>query len=101
MGTALQIKPVLCLDDGHVEVFAKPRTRRRAIRLVLREMTERIGRHPIHIAVFHADVPEEAEVLRQKIAERFNCVELYVVEFTPVMGIHTGPGVLGVVFYPE
>jgi DegV family protein with EDD domain len=101
MGTALQIKPVLCLNDGHVEVFAKPRTRRRAIRLVLREMTERIGRHPIHVAVFHADVPEEAEVLRQKVAERFNCVELYVAEFTPVMGIHTGPGVLGVVFYPE
>jgi len=101
MGTALQIKPVLCLNDGHVEVFSKPRSRRRAIRLVLREMTERIGRHPIHVAVFHADVPQEAEDLRQRVAERFNCVELYVAEFTPVMGIHTGPGVLGVVYYPE
>jgi DegV family protein with EDD domain len=101
MGTALQIKPVLCFNDGHVEVFAKPRTKRRAVRVVLREMTERIGRHPIHVAVFHADVPEEAEALRQRVAERFNCVELHVAEFTPVMGIHTGPGVLGVVFYPE
>lgn len=101
MATALQIKPVLCLNDGHIEVFAKPRTRRRAIELVLREMTERIGRHPIHVAVFHADVSKEAEDLKQRVAERFNCVELYVAEFTPVMGIHTGPGVLGVVFYPE
>jgi DegV family protein with EDD domain len=101
MGTVLKIKPVLCLNDGQVEVFAKPRTRRRAIRLVLREMAERIGLHPIHVAVIHADVPEEAEDLLQRVAERFNCVELYIAEFTPVMGIHTGPGVLGVVYYAE
>jgi DegV family protein with EDD domain len=101
MGMALQIKPVLCLNDGHIEVFAKPRTKRRAIRLMLREMAERIGLHPLHAAVFHADVPEESEDLRQRVAEQFNCVELYVAEFTPVMGIHTGPGVLGVAFYVE
>jgi fatty acid-binding protein DegV len=51
--------------------------------------------------VFHADVPQEADDLQQCIAERFKCVELFVAEFTPVMGAHTGPGALGVAFYVE
>jgi DegV family protein with EDD domain len=101
LGTVLQIKPVLFLADGHVDVFAKPRTKPKAVRIMLEQMEERAKGKPIHAAVLHADVPEEAEQLRQRIARQFNCHELYVVELTPVMGAHTGPGVLGVVFYTE
>ncbi|UCC61474.1 MAG: DegV family protein, partial [Anaerolineae bacterium] len=101
LGTMLQIKPVLYLDEGRVEIFAKPRTKARAIQLILEEMTDRVGGRPIHAAVFHADVLEEAEALRQRVAEQFDCLELYVTEFTPVMGAHTGPGVLGVAFYAD
>jgi fatty acid-binding protein DegV len=34
------------------------------------------------------------------VNRRFECAEIHVVEFTPVMGAHTGPGVLGVAFHP-
>lgn len=99
LGTVLQIKPVLYLADGHVDVFAKPRTQARAIRTMLRRMAELAEGQPLHVAILQADVPDEAEALRHKIAEEFDCVELYVTELTSVMGAHTGPGVLGVVFY--
>ena len=101
LGTMLQIKPILCLADGHVDVFAKPRTKARAIQLMLRRMAQLAGDRPLHVAILHADVPQEAEELRQKVVERFNCAEVYVTELTPVMGAHTGPGVLGVAFYVE
>jgi DegV family protein with EDD domain len=101
LGTMLQIKPILYVADGRVDVFAKPRTKTRAIRLMLQRMAKQADGRPIHAAILHADVPKEAEDLRQEIAERFHCVELYVTTFTPVMGAHTGPGVLGVVFYVE
>lgn len=101
LGTVLQIKPVLCVADGHVDVFAKPRTKTRAIRLMLHEIAKQAGNRPLHAAILHADVPNEAEALRGQVAERFNCAELYVTELTPVMGAHTGPGVLGVAFYVE
>jgi DegV family protein with EDD domain len=101
LGTMLQIKPVLYLGDGHVDVFAKPRTKHRAIALMLEQMAKVADIRPLHAAILHADVPDEAEDLRQQVANRFNCVELYVTELTPVMGAHTGPGVLGVVFYVE
>jgi fatty acid-binding protein DegV len=49
----------------------------------------------------HAGAAEEAEDLRQRVAEGFDCIELYVTEFTPVMGAHTGPGLLGIAFYVD
>jgi len=38
-------------------------------------------------------------VLREQISSQFDCAELFITEFTPVMGAHTGPGVIGVAFY--
>ena len=58
-----------------------------------------IGKHAIHVAVMHADSLDRAIVLRDQISSRFDCAELFITEFTPVMGVHTGPGVLGVAFY--
>jgi DegV family protein with EDD domain len=101
VATMLQIKPVLYLDDGHVDVLCKPRTKPRALRLILQQIADQVENRPLHAAVFHADALQEAEDLRQRVAERFDCVELYLAEFTPVIGAHTGPGLLGVAFYPE
>ena len=55
----------------------------------------------MHAAIAHADVQDEAEELRRIVAERFHCAELLLTEFTPVVGAHTGPGLLGVAFYVE
>jgi DegV family protein with EDD domain len=101
LGTLLQIKPVLYLADGHVDVFAKPRTKRQAVRRMLEQMAEAADGNIIHAAILHADVLEEAEALKHEVAEQFNCAELYMIELTPVMGVHTGPEVLGVVFYAD
>jgi DegV family protein with EDD domain len=98
-GTLLQIKPVLYLSEGRVEVFSKPRTKHRAVALILQQMEKQVGGRPIRAAVLHADALQEAEELRQFVAHRFDCVELLISEFTPVMGAHTGPGLLGVAFY--
>jgi DegV family protein with EDD domain len=98
-GTLLQIKPVLYLSEGRVEVFSKPRTKHRAIALILRQMEKQVAGRPIRAAVLHADALREAEELRQSVADRFDCAELLISEFTPVMGAHTGPGLLGVAFY--
>lgn len=102
-GTMLQLKPVVYVADGHVEAYARPRTKARAVRLMLKAVAERAGANGqrLHAAILHADVPQEAEELRQRVAEQFDCAELYVTEFTPVMGAHTGPGLLGVAFYVE
>jgi DegV family protein with EDD domain len=101
VGTALQIKPIVTLSNSVVEAVAKPRTDERALRLLLDEMERHVGDHPTHVAVMHADTPEDLERLRRLVEARFNCVELLTTTFTPVMGITAGPGLLGLAFYTE
>jgi DegV family protein with EDD domain len=101
LGTMLQIKPILFVADGYVDVLSRPRTKSKALRIILDEVAKEADGVPLHAAILHAGVPEEAEALRQEVATRFECAELYVTEMTPVMGAHTGPGVLGIVFYTD
>lgn len=101
IGMALQIKPVIYLNDGMVDVLAKPRTRSRATAVMLSKLAQAVDGRAIHVAVMHADAAAEVEPLRKQIEARFHCVEVLTTSFTPVMGAHTGPGVLGVAFYPQ
>ena len=101
VGNALRIKPVFCLKDGRVGLLTQRRSRRQTIEYMVEAMAERVGEGPVHAAVFHGAVPEEAAELQRAILSRFNCTEFYMTQFTPVMGAHTGPGVWGVTFYSE
>ncbi len=98
---ALKIKPILYLREHQVDLLARPRTKRKAIRKMLNTVAEHARGRPVHIAVMHADAPEEAEALRAKVEARFDCAELHVAEFTPVMGSMAGPGLLGLAFYVD
>ena len=101
VGAALQIKPILYLNNNVVDVLAKPRTRSRALRVMLDEMARWVDGRPVHVAVLHADAPVEARLLREQVEAHFRCAEVLTSAFTPVMGAHTGPGLLGLAFYPE
>jgi DegV family protein with EDD domain len=101
-GKALQIKPVILFARGDVEPLERPRSRRRAVRRLLDLTEERLrGGSPLHMAVQHAGAREEAEALREAVAERFHPEELLISEFSPVMISYTGPGLLGLAFYED
>ncbi len=97
----LRIKPLFRLADGEVATIARPRTQRSAIRRLLEQMRRDASDGTLHATVMHADAPALAEILRQHIAADFQYAELFVSEFTPVMGAHIGPGMLGVAYWSE
>ena len=97
----LRIKPLFELAGGEVTTLARPRTRRGATRRMVELMREDAGDGAIHAAVMHADAAQDAQALRDRIAADFHYAELFVSEFTPVMGAHIGPGVLGVAYWRE
>jgi DegV family protein with EDD domain len=102
VNSILKMKPVFSVNGGEAHTLALPRSTESAINNILRLMGRKISTgKPVHIAVMHADAPEQAQVLKDRIFSRFNCVEIFTTEFTPVMGVHTGPGVVGVAFYSE
>jgi len=68
---------------------------------MLEIMVEKVGDSKVHVMVHHADELEEAKKLLAEIKSRFDCVESYITEFAPVMGVHTGPGLLAIGFYTE
>jgi DegV family protein with EDD domain len=101
LGSKLRINPILSLENGRVKVLTVVRTRRTAVEKMLEMMWEHAGERPLHVSVFHGDALQEAERISEEIRSRFNCVEFYITEFTPVMGAHTGPGVVGLAFYVD
>ncbi len=101
MGSLLPVKPLLSISEGEVHVAGIARTKQRGVAQLLRMMRVCIGEEEsIHVAVVHADAPLEGQRLKDQVASEFNCVDLFLTEFSPVMGYATGRGVLGVAFYP-
>jgi len=100
VNSLLQIKPIFTVNQGDAHTVALPRTTRSAIKRMLKLMGQRVVKgQPLHVAVMHADVLDKVVALRNRISSQFDCAELFITEFTPVMGVHTGPGVIGVAFY--
>lgn len=97
----LGLKPMFELASGEVHAIGRPRTRARAMRRLVEAMRTRVGDRPLHVSVMHGDCPEDAEELRHALEGEFDCEELYISEFTPVMGAHTGPGLLGLAFWAQ
>jgi len=102
-GAVLNMKPVLehSTSIGETTPFARPRSKAKAVELMLQTMTERVGTSTVHVLVHHADELEEGEKLKSEVARRFKCAELYLTEFTPIMGVHAGPGVLAIAFWKD
>ena len=100
-GSMLNIKPILTASSGLVRFVSAVRSRERGIERLLKIMRGEVRQDPVHVAVMHAYALGEAEKLRERISSEFNCAELWVTGFSPVMGYATGTGTLGIAFYKE
>ncbi len=98
----LQIKPIFTVSDGEAQPVTNARTMPGAVKRILKLMEQKVVKgQTLHVVVMHADALDRAIKLRDQVASQFDCTELFITEFTPVMGVHTGPGVIGVAFYNE
>lgn len=99
----LSIKPVFAIRDSEVKTIAYPTSMDGAMHRMtkLMETTLEGTKKNLRVAVMHADDFENALVMKEAVMERFSCLELFITEFTPVMGVHTGPGLVGVAFFQD
>jgi DegV family protein with EDD domain len=99
-GTLFSIKPILecSTATGYTEPMERPRTKPRAMTRLLDLMAERVQDSATQAIVHHAGSRQEGESLKAQVASRFKCAELHLTEFTPLMGSHTGPGLVGIAF---
>jgi fatty acid-binding protein DegV len=97
----LNVRPVLTISSGLVRFIGVVRSKERGVDKMLAMMREKVGQSPVHVAVMHAYTPEDAERLKAQVASEFKCAELWITEFSPLMGYATGTGTLGLAFYQD
>lgn len=99
LGAALNIKPLMEIRDGKIELVESVISRKKAMQRML-DLVERdiAGREPVRISTFHAAAEKDNETLMAAAIERFNPVETVTTFVSPVIGSHTGPGTLSLAY---
>ena len=102
LGTALNIKPLLQLEEGCIEPLAQVRTKRKAVAQMLDVVEERLaGKQMAEAGIIDVDSSEEGDALAERVRQRFGVSAVYRTTVSPVIGAHAGPGTVGICFYAE
>jgi DegV family protein with EDD domain len=99
LGTMLNMKPILAIQDGRVEGIDRIRTKNKAQDRVLELVVEKVaGRTPVRLATLHANAAEDARALLTRAEQTLHPVESVFTEVSPTVGTHAGPGTVGLAF---
>jgi DegV family protein with EDD domain len=99
MGSLLNVKPVLAVEDGLIVPLDSVRTHKKALERIIEIIEERtVGHKSIRLATLHANNHAVAENILKEASERINPVEQVLSELSPVIGTHAGPGAIGLAY---
>ena len=100
-GALLNLKPVIRVDsDGKYSTVSTGRTLGKSINAIAEHLHQKYGQTPVWVTVLHGRFAEKAEVLASELKTRLNISKLEVVRISPVLGVHTGPGIVGAAVVP-
>lgn len=101
IGSLLNIKPLISMEDGVIVPLGTARSRNQAYRMMVELIEKKVGAGAmIKIAYVHAAALEEVLKIQALVEARFEVVESLICELTPALGIHSGPGTAGLCYYP-
>ncbi len=102
LGSVMQIKPILALKDGKIDVLERERTQKRAMTRVTELVYERIARDGSgYPSVMHAAEPERAHLLADELRAHLGVPDVPILDVPPAIVVHGGPGILGVAFFSQ
>lgn len=102
VSSLLNIKPVIHVDhaDGKYSTVGKGRTLVRTLKIMVDHLEELYGDEELWVTVLHGQLFKEAEQLVGELKKRLSIVRSEVMRVTPVLGVHTGPGIVGLAAVP-
>ena len=105
LGTMLNLKPILTVQDKKIEAVERVRSMSKAINRLIEIVEQQVGDSTkVHIGVIHANAPDEANKLLEKLRDRLKISDdayCLIGEVSPVIGTHTGPGTVGLAYCYE
>ena len=100
-GALLNLKPVIRVDtDGKYSTVTTGRTLGKSMKAIADHLDEKYGNTPLWVTVLHGRFEEKAEILADEFREKLNIAKMEVMRISPVLGVHTGPGIVGAAVVP-
>jgi len=100
LGSMLNIKPLIGLEDGEIVPLGRTHSRRQAYAAMADMVAAVIGNGKARIGYLHAGALQEAQKVKELVEAKVQVVESIIGELTPVLAVHTGPGMAGLCYYP-
>jgi len=100
-GALLNLKPVIRVDtDGKYSTVAKGRSISKSMTMIAEHLREKYGETPLWVTVLHGRFAEKADILASELKEKLNVAKIEIQRISPVLGVHTGPGIVGAAVVP-
>ncbi|MDK2585575.1 DegV family protein [Romboutsia sedimentorum] len=101
LGNILQIKPILTVNDGTTSIFTKVRTRKKAIDTIINSVFDDIEKNGLgDVIVHHINCENEGLKLAKRLEEKLH-IPVKIQSIGPVIGLHVGPGSIGIAYYTK
>jgi DegV family protein with EDD domain len=100
-GALLNLKPVIRVDtDGKYSTVKTERTLGKSMAAITEHLYEKYAHTPVWVTVLHGRFADKAEALKTELTQKLNVAKLEVMRISPVLGVHTGPGIVGAAVVP-
>lgn len=102
-GSLLKIKPVIHVSkqDGKYSTIGRARTIPKALEVIADYLASQYHQTlPVWATIMHGQFAEPAQALADLLRERLNTARLEILRISPVLGVHTGPGIVGAAVVP-
>ena len=100
LSSLLQVKPVILLKDGMLDIADRVRTRNRSIERVIELVKQKVGKKLVNIAIVHAEDLTVAAEMLNKVRDAFRINELITTDLSISVAANLGPGTVGIIAYP-
>jgi len=101
IGSLLNIKPIISMAEGEIVALGTARSRLKSYRRIVDLMQQRVGEGArIKVAFTHVAARERLDQLQAMVNTHFECTEIVISELSPALAVHSGPGTVGVSFFP-
>jgi DegV family protein with EDD domain len=101
-GALLHLKPIIDVDkaDGKYSTVGKERTMQRALNTITEHLQKMYGSKSLWVTVLHGQFQDQADILAAMVQAKLNVAKIEILRISPVLGVHTGPGIVGVAAVP-
>jgi DegV family protein with EDD domain len=100
LSSILDIKPIIVLQDGVMEMTEMVRTRKKSLERVVLKIKGHFGDHPVRLAIVHAQDNETAKKIEGMVLDVLSVVEIVFTELSISVAANLGPGTVGIVALP-